>query len=170
MPYLTSMQQQELNNLMLETAPRVPPTPEVEAGESAVLTTVRRISEMRNERNKAYRRRLKDVATKYLLEKAARRTMADTIRARDTTIADLRRDLGVVRMERDNLLLARREQPSTPLNEQLRQLHETAIIWRDATKGTSAKLNAFRNFCAVLDSLPAPAQNQTPGPDFTLAG
>lgn len=51
------------------------------------------------------------------------------------------------------LSLARSE---TTLSLQLKRLHETSVVWRDARNGSRAKLEAFRSFCAVLDSLPVP--------------
>lgn len=48
-------------------------------------------------------------------------------------------------------------------------IRNTAVIWRDATKGSAAKLGAFKNFCEALDSLP-PEQELDTDTDFPLAG
>lgn len=153
----------QLDALMLDTAPRVPPTPAVGEDESPTLTVVRQISEMRNQRNIAYRRRLKDVATKYLLEKRAReeaQALSRTVRTENDRLTlrvqQQSRTIQTLEAAREAAVeQATAASNATPLDEQLALLQETAVIWRDATNGTSAKLSAFRNFCAVLDSLPS---------------
>lgn len=162
---LTPAQRAELETLMLDTAPRVPSTPPEEEGESAAMTTLRTISEMRNQRNIAYRRRLKDIAARYLAEKAARLELLTRVnRSRDElTLVQGQRDRA--RQERDAALARTQPAPSAPLSEQMEQLRQTALVWRDADNGTSAKLSAFRNFCAVLDSLPGPQQAPAPPAD-----
>lgn len=165
----------ELEALMLDTAPRVPPTPPVGEDESPTLTVVRQISEMRNQRNIAYRRRLKEVATKYLAEKRVRAEVQRSLRmaqqdldATRLRVTQLQRNVQNIEAARTAAVQQATEAANrTPVNEQLRLLQETAVIWRDATNGTSAKLSAFRNFCAVLDSLPAaqtPAPQEAPTP------
>lgn len=166
----------ELEALMLDTAPRVPLTPPVGEDESPTLAVVRQISEMRNQRNIAYRRRLKEVATNYLVEKRRReeaqaqaRTLRNETDALRLRVAQLQRAAQTLEAARTAAVeQATAAANRTPVDEQLRLLQETAVVWRDAANGTSAKLSAFRNFCAVLDSLPAaqqaPAQQEAPQP------
>jgi hypothetical protein len=69
------------------------------------------------------------------------------------TIADLQRKLAEARLRATRAEEAL-EEAKTKLTT-FERLRETALIWRDSSKADRAKLKAFKNFCAALDSLPA---------------
>ncbi|WIC89117.1 hypothetical protein SEA_KHARCHO_71 [Arthrobacter phage Kharcho] len=69
-------------------------------------------------------------------------------------LGELRAELAGAELQRDH---ARREKEhAESILADLDTLRRTAVVWREARNGTRAKLVAFTDFCAALDSLPAP--------------